>query len=445
MNECDATIRSYNKKSNCLTKKRVLYVCHNHPSMWLGGTEVYALELHKSINNSNDFESLLVTRRGPSPSTTTRLGTPLSAIDEDDDTQYFFYTDLVDYDLFLMTPRDKEVYLKHFRRLLLSYQPDIVHIQHTLFIGYDLTKLIKATLPNAPIVYTLHEFLPICFHDGQMVKVKNNELCYKASPSSCHECFPHIPAQDFFLRKRFIQSQLAWVDLFITPSLFLLERYVEWGIPREKIRFEENGRFETQRIEAEHTNRPKDRLGFFGQINVYKGVDVLLNAMKIIGRTSSLAKPHLWLHGANLELQSQSFKKRIEFLLEETKDNVTFVGRYEPSQLPELMANIDWVVVPSIWWENSPLVIQEAFQNKRPVICSNIGGMAEKVESGVNGLHFRVNNSFHLSQVISQAVSTDGLWHLLSNKIPQVYKIADHAAKLREIYQELIAAKICGV
>ena len=53
------------------------------------------------------------------------------------------------------------------------------------------------------------------------------------------------------------------------------------------------------------------------------------------------------------------------------------------------MARIDWVVVPSIWWENGPLVILEAFQHGRPVICSDIGGMSEKVTDGVNGLHFR--------------------------------------------------------
>ena len=51
------------------------------------------------------------------------------------------------------------------------------------------------------------------------------------------------------------------------------------------------------------------------------------------------------------------------------------------------MAEVDWVVVPSIWWENAPLVIQEAFRHRRPVICGDIGGMAEMVRDGVDGLH----------------------------------------------------------
>ena len=51
------------------------------------------------------------------------------------------------------------------------------------------------------------------------------------------------------------------------------------------------------------------------------------------------------------------------------------------------------MVVPSIWWETGPLVVLEAFQHGRPVICSDIGGMAEKVTDGVNGLHFRTRDA----------------------------------------------------
>ena len=64
------------------------------------------------------------------------------------------------------------------------------------------------------------------------------------------------------------------------------------------------------------------------------------------------------------------------------------------------MAETDWVVVPSRWWENSPLVIQEAFMHGRPVICSGIGGMAEHVQDRVSGLHFEVGDDQSLADVI---------------------------------------------
>jgi glycosyltransferase involved in cell wall biosynthesis len=100
----------------------------------------------------------------------------------------------------------------------------------------------------------------------------------------------------------------------------------------------------------------------------------------------------VWLHGANLEIQPQEFQDEFAELLEASGDSVEMVGRYDFDQLGSLMENVDWVIVPSRWWENSPLVIQEAFMHGRPVICSDIGGMAEKVTDGVDGLHFRAGD-----------------------------------------------------
>ena len=77
------------------------------------------------------------------------------------------------------------------------------------------------------------------------------------------------------------------------------------------------------------------------------------------------------------------------------------------------MGACDWVVVPSIWWENSPLVIQEAFARGRPVICSDVGGMAEKVADGVDGLHFERGNPASLADTIERAITTPGLWDRL--------------------------------
>ena len=82
---------------------------------------------------------------------------------------------------------------------------------------------------------------------------------------------------------------------------------------------------------------------------------------------------------------------------------MTLAGKYAHDDLPRLMAEVDWVVVPSRWWENSPLVIQEAFLHQRPVICSDIGGMAEKVADGVDGLHFRAGDPRSLARVLERA------------------------------------------
>jgi glycosyltransferase involved in cell wall biosynthesis len=79
---------------------------------------------------------------------------------------------------------------------------------------------------------------------------------------------------------------------------------------------------------------------------------------------------------------------------------VSFNGPYENDQVIGLMQRCHAVLVPSIWWENSPLVIQEAFAARRPVICSDIGGMAEKVRDGVDGWHFRARSAGSLAEVL---------------------------------------------
>ena len=82
------------------------------------------------------------------------------------------------------------------------------------------------------------------------------------------------------------------------------------------------------------------------------------------------------------------------------------------------MARVDWVVVPSIWWETGPLTVLEAFQHGRPVICSDIGGMAEKVTDGVNGLALPPRRRRQLADVIERAAATPGLWEELRRGIP---------------------------
>ena len=71
------------------------------------------------------------------------------------------------------------------------------------------------------------------------------------------------------------------------------------------------------------------------------------------------------------------------------------------------MSSADWIVVPSIWWENSPVVIQEAFRAGKPVIGSNLGGIAEKVQDGVNGLLFRVGDATDLAATLRRSGDDD--------------------------------------
>jgi glycosyltransferase involved in cell wall biosynthesis len=92
-------------------------------------------------------------------------------------------------------------------------------------------------------------------------------------------------------------------------------------------------------------------------------------------------------------------------------------------------------VMPSIWWENAPLVIQEAFLHRRPVICGGIGGMAEMVRDGVDGLHAPVNDVAGLASVMRQAIETEGLWDRLVAHIQPPPTISEVATRHLKLYQ----------
>ena len=408
--------------------RKVLFVCHNHAAIRPGGVETYSLELCEAMRNSGRFEPLLLARaRRPAQAD----GIAPAGLG---DGQFFFHADHAGYDTFFGTPRDKTIITRHFAEFLDASRPDVVHFQHTLFLGFDLIRQARNTLPHAPIVYTLHEYGPICHHNGQMVRTEDLSLCPAASPHACHECFPDVSPQAFFVRKQFIQSHLELVDLFIAPSRFLRQRYIEWGIPADKIQFEEYGRQAAAVASPiDRPTAPHGRFAFFGQLTPFKGVTLLLQAMVRVG-----GDPTLVVHGANLEFQSKPFQQDFQALAAALGHRVTLAGEYDQAQLPQLMAGIDWVVVPSLWWENSPLVIQEAFLNRRPVICSDIGGMAEKVTDGVNGLHFRTGDAADLARVLHHASTTPGLWARLQRGVPEIHSMSAHVDMLDAAYTALL-------
>jgi glycosyltransferase involved in cell wall biosynthesis len=428
-------------------RTKVLFVSHNHPAVQPGGAEQYALEFYEALRGSEDIEPFFLARAPvPDPALSPRQGHTKIASVNDDPNQYFIHTDTASWNWLFDRSNDKDALNGAYRDLLQAIEPDVVHFQHTLFIGYDAIRVTRNALPDAPILYTLHDFIPICHRNGQMVRTIHNRLCREASPRRCYECFPQHSPQLFFMRERFVKSQLSLVDRFVAPSHFLMQRYIEWGIPADRIMFEDYGRLPVEPVADERTDQgtPRNRFSLFGQFTPFKGADLLLEAMKNLGDDF---KGHLWIRGANLEVQSQEFQDRFKPLLEETRKTVTVGGSYNRSQLATLMAGIDWVVVPSIWWENSPLVIQEAFLHGRPVICSDIGGMAEKVTNEVDGLHFRRGDAEHLAEVIERAATTPGLWEQLHAGIPPVHAMGDHVNNMTAVYRDLLkrgAARSAG-
>ena len=419
-----------------MSTRRILYIVHNHPSVHPGGAEAYSLELYEALRGSESWDPLLVARIGTDGYAPER--TSGDTVQPRRRCRRAVLRLHRDRSLRLLPPHvaGQDLLYEALRDFLRAYAPDIVHFQHTLFLGYDLVSLVRSVLPRAPILYTLHEFLAICNHHGQLVRTKDDELCLRASPRRCNECFPSTPNRSSSFGSGSSSRILLTSTSFSRRASSCATDTSSGGSRRTGFasRITAVFRWSGLRISAE---MPTTGLASSGR-SATSRADLLVEAMRIVGETIPDAR--LWLHGANLEIQTDSFQEGFRELLEEARDNVTLAGGSTTPIFRDSWRTSTGSSFPRAGG-SSPLVIQEAFLHGRPVICSNIGGMAEKVRDGIDGLHFRVGDAASLAGTILKAVTTPGLWDKLRNGIPPVYSMEEHIESLGQIYEELLARR----
>ena len=418
-----------------MDKKTILIISHAHPKFSKGGGEIAAYNLFQELNRQG-YDAYFV---GAHHNEKAHHGYTSFSTVNDREILYFAGTP---YDHFKHTSMDKRSSWKEFADLLELIRPDIIHFHHFVHLGLEKIreayKYKQRRGGDVGIFLTLHEYIAICANNGQMVKRDTGALCYESDFVDCSKCFPEKNPTDFYLREIYIKSFFELIDHFISPSHFLIERYADWGIGRERISMLENG--QVLAAESPKTKRElkegekRGRFAYFGQINTFKGLDLLLESFDFMDK-KSLKNLHLSIHGSGLENQPKKFRKKVERSMCRYRKHITFYGPYEPADLPDLMSEADWVIIPSSWWENSPLVIQEAFKFGRPVIAADIGGMAEKVTDNVDGLHFKARNAGDLAEKITLAVSDEGLYDRLFDGIATPLSIEESAKEHTDIYK----------
>ena len=299
-----------------------------------------------------------------------------------------------------MTRLDGTAWTHALDRVLAESRPEIVHLHGLDRIGSEIVPYLRARLPRARLVLTLHDLQLICARDGLMV-TRDGALCRSATPDGCRRCLPDLAVARHALRTAHLKAALAGIDRFVAPSRFLKERFVAWGLDPGRIAIVPNG------VAAHASVRQPargDRFAFFGNIADHKGVHVLLEAAsRCAGRGATL---QLSLHGG-FTWAAEAERMRFAAALERAAPVAQHLGPYDRRDLPALMARADWVVVPSTWWENAPLVILEAQAAGRPVIASGIGGMAELVTDGVDGLHVPPGDAAALAETMMLAADAD--------------------------------------
>jgi glycosyltransferase involved in cell wall biosynthesis len=417
---------------------RVLVMSHMHPRVSKGGAEIAAYQLFGELKACRDVLPFFLGASGGRVQD--RLGArfvqPWGA-DE------FVYSG-AGFDHWIHANPDPE-FPPEFTALLRELAPDVVHLHHYANFGVETLLHIRRALPKTRIVLTLHEYLAVCNHFGQMVKRPDLRLCERSAPRDCAKCFPERTEQDFFLRDLYLKRFFRLVDHFVSPSVFLADRYAAWGLDRKAVSVIENGMPVPAGLPATAPTMPAGRdlvFGFFGQISQLKGIDVVLDAAELLDK-SKVQGLRIDIHGDHSG-QPPKFRERFEARLEKLPPNVRFCGPYENARVHGLMRAADSVLVPSIWWENSPLVIQEALLNRRPVICSDIGGMAEKVRHGLDGFHFEAASAWALAALLRGLAEEPERLAALQSTLTVPPKLRDTAAANLRLYRRLVAQRLAS-
>lgn len=366
-----------------------------------------------------------------------------------------------------------------FDEFLDRVRPDVVHFHHLTCLSTNLIRVVKKR--NIPVVFTLHDFWLIC-QRGQLVTT-DLTLCHGPRPVECLRClaaqFPlnarghkaapfHRQAQTvigkepsklktlvrrlsglrttlFLMTQREALDQIneRWrhvtevcglVDLFIAPSRFLRDRFIEQGIPSGKILFSKYGHQDSRF--AGLAKRPSDRLrfGYLGTLIPTKGVHVLVEAFNRMAP----AEAELNIYGHFVPYGGfEDYPDLLQGLVRDPR--IRFMGGYQHGDVAGILTEIDVLVVPSIWYENSPLTIHEAFLAKTPVIASDIGGMAELIQDGVNGLLFRTGSAGDLCKQMERIIRQPDLIGKLSANIGPVKTMEEDALEIEHIYEDVIA------
>ena len=401
---------------------KILTFVHAHIRNSQGGAEHAAFALHNEIN-----------RRHPNHSF---IATPKSESNSSHPNEYQIKTTAIPFTLQAEQPNQRNAQLI---TLIEGIKPNIIHFHHFIHFGVDAIEFIKREFPEIKIVLTLHEYLLLCPNQGQMVKHRLNTTCNKPVAESCHRCFPGQTIDALHWRELASQSALLCCDAVISPSKYLVEQFrqhrnlplhqavIENGLPRE--------------IKATSTLQSRfsddlNHFGFFGKVSELKGIIILLQA--IYQLKQKIDKPFfIHINGGGLEQQPSLLQTRVSNLLRACGDCINLNGAYQQNQIPDLMQQCDWVVVPSIWWENSPVVIQEAFSCQRPVIGTDHGGIHEKIV-GKGGMGFSCGDSNSLAACMQSALGNQELHKKLSREIQPPTTASICADQHLKLYNSLL-------
>jgi glycosyltransferase involved in cell wall biosynthesis len=360
--------------------------------------------------------------------------------------------------------------------VLRTVRPEVVHVHNLLNLSFDLPRMARSL--GIPVVATLHDYTLVCPSGGQRVHRREQHVCHEIDARRCARCFAESPfhaqaalgrvtarpglsriagraataarrifpaftaraagavsrtsalsvtAADIEARLAAARAVFDDIHLFVAPSASLAEEFERLGVPRHRLRVSDYGMAVLDARPRRPARLPL-RIGFVGTLAWHKGAHVLIEAVRalprdawtlsIVGSTDTFPD-----YTADLRRRASGLP-------------VAFAGGFEPRRTAEIYAGFDVLVVPSIWPENSPLVIHEAFMARVPVVGARIGGIPGLVTDEVNGLLYEPESAADLARTLQRLIDDPAFVDRLSASAPTVKSMREDAAEWDAVYRE---------
>jgi glycosyltransferase involved in cell wall biosynthesis len=316
--------------------------------------------------------------------------------------------------------------MEKFIKKIIAFQDfDVVHVLHPMRIG-TIIKMAKRS--NIPIILSPTDFWLMC--PKGIAVTQKGELCYSSeNTEKCiRECYGEL------WRERLVNRYKQSIEVFksasaiVSATNFLSKIFVMNNMASniKIIGFGEDHCM-LKRNNTIYSDNSEVTIGFLSTLLPHKGAHILLEAYNK-AKIDSI-KLRIFGHYFGDTEYYQTLKKMVNRL-----DKIEFCGEYQYEKMPEIFNKIDLLVVPSIWWENSPLVLLKALAHKIPAIVSDLGGLTEIIKDGENGFTFQAGNSDSLAQVLRKICSNPSALNKIKLKIKCPPRIEDTAFEYEKIY-----------
>ena len=346
----------------------------------------------------------------------------------------------------------------HVRELLREDPIDVLH----LFSGYLMTSstLRAAQAAGIPTVLTLTDFWFFCPRIT-LLRSNGDLSAPPFDPARCARCLGEqqrryrwpgrlLPgAMQWFwrLRRQRVQAiaerqrrlldTLQRVDRLLSPSEFLRSIFIDQGVAPARIEIRRQGIDlpSNDDVRVPRPWVPPLRIGYIGQLAEHKGVHVLVAAV----RRLSDAPVTLQVYGSEKAFPAYAARLR---QLAGADPRIVFAGTYSgPVERQVVLNQLDIIVVPSVWYDNNPMSINEALGEGLPVVATNLGSMPEVVHHDVNGLLFRRGDDADLARQLRRLIDQPDLLARLQAGITPRPSVADEVDHVATVYQQLLAAR----